>query len=418
MHNAPRRPWIYVPTTYFAEGVPYVLVNTVSVILYKTMGIPNRLIGLTSILSLPWVIKMFWAPLVDGYSTKRRWIIGTQLAIAACLTLAACAMQMATFFALSLMVFALTAFTSATHDIATDGFYMLSLSRGDQALYSGVRSTCYRLAMIFTSGLLVVLAGILQRRTAAATSWTIVLLSAAALFLALALFHSFYLPRPATDGSGARVGPSRRSPFVMAFRTYFAQPGIYSIVAFILFFRLGEAMLVKMALPFLCDPAGTGGLGLSTETVGLVYGTAGTLCLLAGGIMGGWLIARLGFRRCIWPMAIALNAPDLCYVYLSMVRPPLASVYALVALEQFGYGMGFSAFTIYLMYIAQDPFKTSHYAISTGLMALGLMLPAMLSGFLQEALGYPAFFILVCLLTVPGMVAIHFIPKDHARSGS
>jgi len=408
-----RFPWIYVPTTYFAEGVPYVIVNTVSVIIYKKMGIPNSLIGLTSLLYLPWVIKMLWGPLVDTHSTKRQWIISTQFAMAIGFGIAALCMQSAAFFTFSLVLFTAIAFASATHDIATDGFYMLALSKEDQALYVGVRNTFYRVAMIFASGGLVVLAGILERRTGnIPMSWTVALAVAGAIFLVLALFHRFYLPRPATDRGIHPEREEEKAPWLAVFRSYFKQPKIVPVVAFILLYRLGESMLVKMAQPFLIDPPGSGGLGLATETVGFVYGTIGVLCLLAGGILGGYLISRFGFRRCVWPMVIALNAPDLVYVYLAWARPSISYVYLLVAVEQFGYGLGFTAFMVFLMYRAKEPYKTSHYAISTGIMALGMMLPGMVSGFIQEALGYLNFFILVCFLTIPGMLTIFFIPKE------
>ena len=411
-----RFPWIYVPTTYFAEGVPYVIVNTVSVIIYSRMGMPNSLIGLTSFLYLPWVIKMFWGPLVDTRSTKRTWIISTQLAMAAGFGIAAAVMQSSLFFGLSLAVFTAVAFFSATNDIATDGFYMLALSTREQALYVGVRNLFYRVAMIFTSGGLVVLAGILERRTGdIPMSWTVVLGIAGAVFLGLALFHRFYLPRPAGDAGRSQESIIREgTAWGAVFRSYFSQPKIVPIVAFILLYRLGEAMLVKMALPFLLHPPERGGLGMSTESVGFVYGTVGVLCLIVGGILGGYLIYRFGFRLCIWPMVIALNAPDLAYVYLAWARPPIGYVYLLVALEQFGYGLGFTAFMVFLMYIAKEPYKTSHYAISTGIMALGMMLPGMVSGYLQESLGYLNFFIAVCFLTLPGMLTIFFIPKEES----
>ncbi|MEJ2745991.1 MAG: MFS transporter, partial [bacterium] len=387
-----RLPWIYVPTTYFAEGVPYVIVNTVSVVMYKTMGIPNRLIGLTSLLYLPWVIKMLWGPLVDTRSTKRRWIISAQVALALCFIATAFALKTDLFFPLSLILFSLIAFTSATHDIATDGFYMLTLSRENQALYAGVRSTFYRFAMIFASGGLVVLAGLIERKTGLIRQgWTAVFCVSGVIFLCLAIFHKFYLPFSSSDAgiTALTAGAEERlhrSEFLRVFKNYFSQPRIVPIVAFILLYRLGEAMLVKMAQPFFLDPVVKGGLGLSTETVGTVYGTMGISCLLAGGILGGWCVARFGFRRCIWPMALALNLPNLSYVYLAWARPSLDAVYFLVALEQFGYGLGFTAFTIFLMYIAREPFKTSHYAISTGLMALGMMVPGALSGYVQERL--------------------------------
>lgn len=412
-----RLPWIYVPTTYFAEGLPYIIVNAASVIMYKKMNIPNSLIGLTSFLYLPWVVKMLWGPVVDLYSTKRKWILFTQLAMAICFGLAAFSVHLPIFFVASLVVFTIMAFISATHDIAVDGFYMLSLPEDRQAFFVGIRSTFYRLAMIFGTGVLVILAGNIEVSTKnIPLSWTVVLGIAAGLFMLLFLFHSFYLPHPATDGMAKRQAKSNDIPFLKVFRAYFQQKKIGAIIAFILLYRFGEAMLVKMASPFLLDDAAAGGLALPTQTVGSVYGTVGVSSLVIGGIFGGWVIAKLGLRKCIWPMAIALNAPDLVYVYMAMTKPALEFVYVLVALEQFGYGLGFTAFMVYLMYTSKGEYKTSHFAISTGIMALGMMVPGLLSGFVQEALGYANFFIAVCVLTFPGMVTIFFIPIDDDTS--
>ncbi len=411
---SPRRfPWIYVPTLYFAQGLPYVLVNSVSVIMFKKMGVPNTLIGLTSLLYLPWVVKPLWGPTVDIFWTKRSWLVTVQIVMAVQFALVAAVLNLPEFFTVSLMVFIFLAFTSATHDIAVDGFYMLALNEDQQAFFVGIRSTCYRLAMIFGNGALVVLAGYLETRFAnILLSWVIVMLTTAVLFLLLFIFHSFYLPRPPADTSSTRNKPTAGTSFLEAFKTYFQQPRIAPILAFIVLYRLGEAMLVKMAPAFLVDPKEAGGLALSTRTYGYVYGTVGVLNLVVGGIAGGWLVAKFGLRKCIWPMAIALNAPDLVYVYLAYSEPALPLVYVLVALEQFGYGLGFAAFMVFLMYTAKEPFKTSHYAISTGFMALGMMLPGLASGYLQSALGYQHFFILVCLLTLPGMAAIFFIPLN------
>ncbi len=402
---------MYIPTLYFSEGLPYVIVYTVSAIMYKTMGMSNEFIGYTSILYLPWVIKMFWSPLVDVYTTKRFWIITTQLLMACMFALLALSITTSYFVVLTLAAFILAAFISATHDIAADGYYMLALDKKDQAFFLGVRSTFYRIAMIFGTGLLVVLAGTIEKRTGnIPAGWSMVMAVAALLFMCAFLFHRHYLPHPPAD-STAPVSEMTKG-FRDAFRTYFKQDKIAAIVAFILLYRLGEAMLVKMAAPFLLDSPEAGGLGLATDTVGYVYGTVGVISLCAGGILGGWLIARFGLKRCIWPMAVLLNAPDILYVYMSMSPPALTAVYAMVALEQFGYGLGFTAFSVFLMYIARAPYKTSHFAISTGLMALGMMLPGMFSGVLQSALGYAGFFITVLVLTLPGMALLFFIPLE------
>ncbi len=409
-----RTPWAFIPSLYFAEGLPYVLINTVSVILYKRMGVDNASIAFwTSWLYLPWVIKMFWGPVVDIYSTKRVWILSTQAAMSLCLFGIAFSLRSESFFFLSLAAFSAGAFISATYDIATDGFYMLALSEKEQAFFVGIRSACYRLAMIFGSGLLVYLAGLLETASGdIARSWSLVMAASGLLLGAALVYHKFMLPVPAIDSVRAHRNNADSVSFAEVIRAYFSQDKIGIILAFILFYRLGEAMLLKLVSPFFLDVPAAGGLGLSTQDVGLVYGTVGVLCLVLGGVLGGWLISRFGFKRCVWPMVITMHLPDLFFVYMAYAQPALWLVYPLVAMEQFGYGLGFTVFTVYLMYATQGKYKTSHYAISTGIMALGMMLPGFVSGWIQEAVGYKAFFILVCFLTIPGILTIPFIPKD------
>ncbi|MFZ3122648.1 MAG: AmpG family muropeptide MFS transporter [Thermodesulfovibrionales bacterium] len=414
---ASRNPWVFIPTLYFAEGLPYIIINIVSVILYKKMGIDNARIAFwTSWLYLPWVVKMFWGPLVDIYSTKRRWIISTQFAMALCLFSAAYVLNTEGYFFLSLSALVVGAFVSATHDIATDGFYMIALNKDDQALFVGIRATFYRLAMIFGSGLLVYTAGRIETLTGSIPlSWTAVIGATGFVFVLVPLYHMFVLPFSANDSKRSPRDTASDVSFLEIFRSYFKQEKIGAIIAFILLYRFAEAMLLKLAPPFLLDPKGAGGLGLSTSQVGLAYGTGGMICLVAGGILGGWLISRFGLKKCIWPMAITLHFPDLFYVYMAYVQPEIGLTYVLVALEQFGYGLGFTAFMVYLMHIAQGRYKTSHFAISTGIMALGMMLPGFISGYLQEAVGYRMFFVIVCVLAIPGILTILFIPKDEKQ---
>jgi len=410
-----RTPWAFIPSLYFAEGLPYVLINTVSVILYKRMGVDNASIAFwTSWLYLPWVIKMFWGPVVDIYSSKRVWILSTQAAMSLCLFGIAFSLRSESFFFLSLAAFSVGAFISATYDIATDGFYMLALSEKEQAFFVGIRSACYRLAMIFGSGLLVYLAGLLETASGdIARSWSFVMAASGLLLGAALIYHKFMLPVPAADGVCALRNNADSVSFAEVIRAYFNQKKIGIILAFILLYRLGEAMLLKLVSPFFLDSPAGGGLGLSTQDVGLVYGTVGVLCLVLGGVLGGGLISRFGFKRCVWPMVIAMHLPDLFFVYMAYAQPAIWLVYPLVAMEQFGYGLGFTVFTVYLMYATQGKHKTSHYAISTGIMALGMMLPGFVSGWIQEAVGYRVFFVLVCFLTIPGILTIPFIPKDN-----
>ncbi len=416
MTNRPasRNPWSFLPTLYFAEGLPYVLINTVSVILYKRMGIDNAHIAFwTSWLYLPWVIKMFWGPFVDVYSTKRTWILWTQAAMSLCMFVIAFSLRMGSFFALSLAAFFAGAFVSATYDIATDGFYMLALSEKDQALFVGLRAGFYRMAMIFGTGFLVYVAGMLETSSGdIAWSWSTVMVVSGLIFASALVYHKFILPFPAADSRRTGSARSDDASFGSVIRSYFGQKKIGIMLAFILLYRLGEAMLLKLVSPFLLDQPGAGGLGLTTKQVGLVYGTVGVLCLVFGGILGGWLISRFGFKRCVWPMVIAMHLPDLFFVYMASAQPGIGFVYPLVALEQFGYGVGFTVFTVYLMYSANGRYKTSHYAISTGIMALGMMLPGFASGWLQQTVGYKMFFVIVCFMTIPGILTIPFISTD------
>jgi MFS transporter, PAT family, beta-lactamase induction signal transducer AmpG len=404
-------PWFFVSTLYFAAGVPYIIVNSVLVVLYKKLGIDNAQIGLwTSLLYLPWVIKMLWGPLIDIYSTKRQWILYTQLAMTVCLGCLALSLQLPNFFETSLLVLAIAAFISATQDIAIDGFYMLALDQEAQAFFVGIRSTFYRIAMLFGSGLLVFLAGQLESSLRdSSLSWGIAFGLSAMVFAVLLTVHWLFLPTLQSDSEkSTALSVSKFYSEVLA--TYFKQEKIWAILAFIFLYRIGEAMLVKLAPPFLLDATESGGLGLSTSQVGLSYGTIGSLTLTAGGVLGGWLVYRYGVKRSLIPMAIALNLPHLFYVYLAYAQPSIHWVYPLVAIEQFGYGLGTAAYSVYFMYIANEHYKTSHFAISTGIMALGMMLPGLVSGYIQQALGYPLFFVFVFLLTIPGMLTLFFIP--------
>lgn len=405
-----RSPWVFISSLYFAAGVPYIVVNSVSVILYKKLGIANEQVAFwTSWLYLPWVIKMFWGPLVEVYSTKRNWILLTQLTMVVTLSGLSLTLYLPQFFWLSLLALAIAALVSATQDIAIDGFYMLALDEESQAFFVGIRSTFYRVAMIFGSGFLVFLAGQLENRLQnTALAWIAVLNVAALVFAVLTILHTVILPFPETDTK--RDSGLSQTFYADVVRTYFQQQRIWAILAFILLYRVGEAMLVKLAGPFLLDAPEVGGLGLSTSQVGLAYGTVGALALTLGGVLGGWLVARFGVKRTLIPMAFALNLPHLFYVYMAYAQPTLGWVYPLVAIEQFGYGLGTAAYSVYLMYLAHPIYKTSHFAISTGFMALGMMLPGLVSGYIQKALGYPLFFVAVFLLIIPGMLTLVFIP--------
>ena len=420
MHNnqtkKSRTPWSWIPTLYFAQGIPYMAAMTVSVIMYKRLGISNTDIALyTSWLYLPWVIKPFWSPFVDIIKTKRWWIVTMQLLIGAGLAGVAFLIPMSFFFQATLAALWLIAFSSATHDIAADGFYMLALDSNEQSFFVGIRSTFYRLAMIAGQGLLIILAGALEHFTGnIRTAWSFTFFVLAGLFVLFFIYHRFMLPRPDSDSTKAgRNAKEIFHEFGLTFSSFFQKKGIVLALAFMLLYRLGEAMLVKMASPFLLDARNIGGLGLSTEQVGWVYGTVGIIALTLGGIVGGIAASRKGLKYWIWPMALSITLPHLAYLYLSWFLPTsFILINMAVAFEQFGYGFGFTAYMLYLIYFADGEHKTAHYAICTGFMALGMMLPGMVAGWLQELLGYNHFFIWVMICAVPTLAIIPFMKID------
>ncbi len=596
-----RNPWAWIPTLYFAEGLPYVVVMTLAVVMYKGMGLSNTDIALyTSLLYLPWVIKPFWSPLVDLLGTRRKWVWLMQLIIGAGLAGVALTVPMPDFFRWSLAFLWLLAFSSATHDIAADGYYLLATTEREQAFFVGIRSTFYRVAMISGQGLLVIFAGFIQTHTGLpkvelhvaakpgaamvqnigtnefaiplpgemfiassatqieinleprgktevtallaaakakniergfypaeqkldaknsggwwtqnisqplrqflaehfgatrtksnfagnlgfvelqlsqkpaketvltlglksgdksialaegarltfnernwnqhavvvfqldpklrgasdaiyeirsgniALSWSLTFLLLAGMFLFFGIYHKFALPRPERDQSGASGSNSRFvTEFFLTFGSYFRKPHIIAMLLFLLLYRFGEAQLMKMVVPFLLDGRELGGLGLTTGQVGFVYGTAGIIALTCGGLTGGIVASRYGLKSWLWPMLFIMHLPDLVFIYLAHAQPDnLIIINLCVAVEQFGYGFGFTAYMLYMIYIARGAHPTAHYAICTGFMALGMMIPGMWSGWLQEIIGYHHFFVWVLLATIPSFIVAAKIPLE------
>lgn len=403
--------WRWVPTLYFCEGVPYVVAMTVSVIMYKNLGVSNTAIAFyTSWLYLPWVIKPLWSPLVDLIRTKRSWIVSLQFVVGAALAMIALTVPAPFFFRVTLAVFWLLAFSSATHDIAADGFYLLALPPHQQAAFVGVRSTFYRLAMIAGQGGLVYLAGSLQESLGdARRAWAGVFFLLAALFVLAGLYHLVVLPRPAGDQSAGST-PRPLADFWAVFASFFRKRDIKIILAFLLLYRLAEAQLLKLVAPFLLDDRASGGLGMTTRQVGLLYGTIGILALTLGGLAGGYAISRFGLKRLLWPMIISMNLPLAVFVVLAWLQPAsLGVIGGALTVEQFGYGFGFTAYMVYMMMVSAGEHRTAHYAICTGFMALGMMLPGMPAGWIQDHLGYVRFFLWVCIATIPSFAATALI---------
>ena len=424
-----KNPWWWVPTLYFAEGVPYFVVNNISVMMFTKMGVPNGDMSFfTTLLYFPWFLKGLWGPIVDVVKTKRWWIVGMQVlmtALMVILTITLPKPDVATIasgatpismFTLTLVLFIIAAFASATHDIAADGYYMLAHRTSSQAAFIGVRSTFYRIASVFGQGVLVAIAGIIETRTDdIPLSWQITLGVSAVVFFLITLYHIFVLPHSADDKPRISEGASATAgitEFLRSFESFITKPGCLLAIAFMLLYRLPEGFLIKLCMPFLVHSTAEGGLGLSTETVGIVYGTIGVVALLGGGIVGGLFASKLGLKKSLWWMAAGMTLPCLTFVYLAVAQPTnLVIITTALCIEQFGYGFGFTAYMLYMMYFSEGEFKTSHYAICTAFMALSMMLPGFVAGYIQEAIGYVNFFWMVMACCFATLVVTYLVDR-------
>ena len=478
-------PWFWVPTLYFAEGVPYFLVNNISVMMFAKMGVPNdQLSFFTTLLYFPWFLKGIWSPIVDVVKTKRWWIVSMQVlltVLCVLLTLTLPTPDAATIaakgtsvglFWLTLVLFIIAAFASATHDIAADGFYMLAHSPSSQAKFIGIRSTFYRVASIFGQGVLVYIAGVVEKSSGDIPhSWKVTLAITAVVMFVITIYHLFALPKAdadkprtsvaeTTDGNETQPMGVKQSmkELLSSFSTFFTKKGVWLAIIFMLLYRLPEGFLIKLCQPFLVDSVATttnaagqiigGGLGLDTQVVGLLYGVIGVIFLLLGGILGGVFISRVGLKRSLWWMAACMTLPCFTFVYLSSFTEYLSTpeyiqwnsvitwltekglsieflnvknwiIGLAISIEQFGYGFGFTAYMMYMMYFSEGEFKTSHYAICTAFMALSMMLPGFVAGKIEMAIGYQGFFWMVigcCIATViVTLFARRAVPEDYGK---
>lgn len=413
-------PWYWIPVLNFASGLPYAIIISVSVLMYKNLGINNEDIGIyTSLLYLPWVIKPLWSPFIDLYSTKRKWFLSMQMLISLAFLIVGLTIPLSNFFVISLAVFWVAAFASASNDVASDGFYLMVLEKDQQSFFLGIRSTFYRLSMLTGNGLIVVIAGYLEQEYGdKQKAWSYTMVIVGLIMTVITIYNYFSTPKIESKIVEIKTKSVPSKSFGAVFATFFQKKQIGLVLAFILLFRLGESQLLKMLTPFLIDPKTAGGMGLTTQDVGVIYGTFGVLSLTIGGILGGIVISRDGLGKWMLPMILAMHLPIIGFILLSHFHPgSVFYIYATVIAEQFGYGFGFAAFMMYLIYVADGESKTSHYSIATGFMALGMMLPGMLSGYIQEYLGYGNFFIWVFLATIPGLILSRFLifPTDFGK---
>jgi PAT family beta-lactamase induction signal transducer AmpG len=416
MHFRTKNPWSWVPSLYFAEGLPYFAVTSIALIMYKNLGLSNTEIAFyTSWLNFPWVIKCLWSPFVDLLKTKRWWILSAECLIGAGLGGIAFCIPAHFYLQATLALFWLLAFASATHDIAADGFYMLGLTSDEQTFFVGIRSAFYKVANIFSQGVLIYFAGMLEKNTGNIPfAWSLTFLTTAGLFLAFFVYHKFSLPYPVADQPNRNTTAKRiMKDFALTFKTFFMKKHAAAAVFFMLTYRFSEAQLLKLIQPFLLDAREKGGLGLETDQVGLIYGIVGVAGLLLGGITGGILAVRGGLKKWLWPMLLSMLLTSVTFVYLAYFLPDNGFTIRLcVFVEQLGYGFGFTAYTLFLLYYSEGEHKTAHYAICTGLMSLGMMLPGMVAGWIQEQLGYPHFFVWVMACSVVPVVATALLKLD------
>ena len=434
-----KNPWWWVPTLYFAEGIPYFVVNNISVMMFTKMGVPNGDMSFfTTLLYFPWFLKGVWSPIVDVVKTKRWWIVVMQILMTAAMILltltlpfpsaetVASGTTSISIFTVTLVIFIITAFASATHDIAADGFYMLAHSPSSQAAFIGIRSVFYRVASVFGQGVLVAIAGLIESNGFSPlgveagnipASWQITLGVAAVVFGLNTLYHTFALPhsdqdKPRVSAEGGNTMSNNLVELVNSFKTFFMKPGCLLAIAFMLLYRLPEGFLIKLCQPFLVHSLKEGGLGLSTELVGTVYGVFGVIALLLGGILGGVYSSRVGLKKSLWVMAGFMTLPCLTFVYLAMAQPSNVVIITIaLCIEQFGYGFGFTAYMLYMMYFSEGEYKTSHYAVCTAFMALSMMLPGFVAGYIQEAIGYVWFFWMVMICCFATLIVTYFADR-------
>lgn len=401
-------PLVWVPTLYLAEGIPYFLVTSISITLFAQLGVPNSEMALfTSLIAFPWVVKPLWSPFIDVLRTKRWWVLTMQILMAVTVALLAWLAPQG-HFKIALILFTITAFCSATHDIAADGYYMIALNEHDQSAYVGLRSTFYRIANIFCQSLLLMIVGWLQKRTDISTSWTYALLLCSAILALIAAWHTWSMPAVEVKGERLKFKDIWHE-IGMVWVEFFRKPGIVLALCFMLLYRLPEALLLKLCNPFFLAAREQGGLGISVDTIGQITGI-GVVLMLLGGIGGGIWASKTGLKKAILPMALCLTLPCIVYVYFAQHHPTAFWILSLcVGFEQLGYGLGYTACMLYMMRVADGSHKTAHFSICTAFMFLGLMLPGMIAGYIQEATGYLGFFWIVMACCIPSIIVTYLV---------
>jgi PAT family beta-lactamase induction signal transducer AmpG len=408
-------PWFWVPSLYFAQALPNVLVTTASTYAYTRLGISAVVIGYTAWLGIPWMLKPLWSPIVELIGTERRWVWMTQFVAAGAFLLVAWGFNTEHFMLWTAVGYLVLAVASATHDIAADGYYMRVLSAHDQTWFTGIRSVAFRGGWIFGEGVLVMIVGILIGRSMGVqAAWATVHALAAAIFFVLATYHLIILPQAAPKPVRERSTVSGLFVESIAiFRKFFQSIPLATAIPFLLFYRFAEVQLGKFAGKFMLDPRSVGGLGLVEQQVGAINGVFGISAMLAGGVLGSLLAARYGLKKALPWMVVIINVPNVVYVLLSHFQPEsLLVIGSAIVVEKFGYGFGFTGYMLYMLYLATGDHKTSFYAFCTGIMTLGLIFPQSLAGYPLQWLGYSRFFIWIMLATIPSFIVTWLVYRQ------
>jgi MFS transporter, PAT family, beta-lactamase induction signal transducer AmpG len=405
-------PAFWVPTLYFAEGLPFVVINVVSVLMYKAMNVSDaRIAFFTTIVIFPWTLKPLWGPFLEMFKTKKYFVVATQFIGGISFGLLALTLQTHNFFGYSLAFFAIIAFNGATHDIAADGVYINVLDSKEQAKYIGWQGAFYNVAKVLSQGAFVFIAGELEQSIGLVTAWTIVMTVFGAIMVLLSLYHSRMLP---VGGSSEPIKTAKEAfaTFRKVFITFFEKKYIAWGIAFIILYRFAEGQAMKIVPLFLRAARSVGGIGLSTAQIGIIYGFFPPAAFILGAILAGYFTSKLGLRKSLFILCAFFNIPFAVYVFLAFALPvSLYTIGAAVVFEYFGYGAGFIGLTLFMMQqIAPGKYKMAHYAFATGIMNLGLMIPSALSGFISDFLGYKHFFLWVMIATIPSFLITWFVP--------
>ena len=406
-------PIAWVPTLYFAMGMPFVVLNMVASLMYKGMGIPDKLITFwTSLIMMPWTLKFLWSPIMELYKTKKFFVVLTQLTTGICFGLVALSLSLPSFFAISIALLAVIALSGATHDIAADGTYMGVLSKDEQARWIGWQGAFYNIAKIFATGLLVYLAGLFIPKVGVTMAWTIVMAILGVIMTVIGIYHYVILPVDKTEDAKGKTLAETMHELMAVIADFFTKKHIWYYIAFIILYRFAEGFVLKIVPLFLKASRAEQGLGLDEKAIGLLYGTFGAAAFVLGSILAGYYIAHKGLQKSLFTLALVFNLPFVAYTLLAIYQPEsLAIIGSAIVIEYFGYGFGFVGLTLFMMQqIAPGKHQMSHYAFASGIMNLGVMMPGMMSGQLAQTLGYRGFFIMVLLCVIPALLITWFVP--------